>query len=304
MQIRPAAADWAPRLRRRNPLRQWNDKEWWFAFAWEPESRFYLSWAFVRAFYGDHFGALAVQVGDGEPATLQRSLVLDRVRRGEQLCLENAGRLGVSFTEEQGRFRFNLAADGWKVELTAGPSPVPAFVRNEDQFVRRYSIVHTYGHPVEGTVTVGGRTRTLRTDRSYFDHCFGNVPPHTGWHWLAVQNRETALTSLVNYGPHAQLYTHVLHEGDWVRLGQDVSFDPHPPTGGGRWRVTSPDLELLVEPLGRNVSITRMPPVVPFLANLTHTELLVSASGRVRVEGRWREHHDLVGVMEEHCGRW
>jgi hypothetical protein len=304
MPTRLAANDWAPLLVRRNPLRQWSEKEWWFAYAWDPAARFYVSWAFVRAFYGDHFGIVAFQEGDGAPVTLQRSLILDRVERGGRLCLENAGRLHVGFSEDAGRFAFSLAAGEWSAELSVAPSPLPPFVRREDQFVRHYSVIHTYGNPVEGTVTVGGKTRTLRTDRSYLDHCYGDVPSRTGWHWLAVQNEETALTSLVNYGPHAQLYTHVLHGGSWIRLGQDVSFDARSLASDGRWRLTSPDLDLTVEPLGRNVAVTRMPPLLPLLANLTHAEHVVRASGGVRVEGRWVEHAALVGVMEEHFGRW
>lgn len=301
----PAGAPWAPLLHRRNPLRQWNEKEWWFAYVWDPAQSFYFSWAFVRAFYGDHFGALAVPVGDGAPVTIQKSLLLDRVSEDGRLRLENQSRSwAVRYSEAGGKLRLFLEAEGWKADLSIEPSAVPSFERRENQFVRSYSVFHTYRNRVKGTVTVGGRERRLDSDHTYLDHCFGNVPARTGWHWIALQNRETALTSLVNYGPHAQLYTHVLRDGGWTRLAQDVSFDPGPGSPGRTWRVTSPDLDLSVEPLGRNDAITKMPPLLPFLADLTHTELLVRAAGRIRIDGRWREHGDLVGVMEEHFGRW
>src|SRR5512145_40144 len=35
MKTRLSAADWVPLLVRRNPLRQWNEKEWWFSYAWD-----------------------------------------------------------------------------------------------------------------------------------------------------------------------------------------------------------------------------------------------------------------------------
>jgi hypothetical protein len=37
---------------------------------------------------------------------------------------------------------------------------------------------------------------------------------------------------------------------------------------------------------------------------VTHSELYVSAEGRIRVDGRWYDVGGLSGVMEQHAGRW
>jgi hypothetical protein len=149
--------------------------------------------------------------------------------------------------------------------------------------------------------------------RAYYDHCYGTLPAHTGWHWLAVQNHDVALSSLVNYGPYAQRYTHAWfsersgspRSNEWVRLEQSVSFERRRPGDWTQpWRVTSSELDLEVRLIMHETRRTRIPPLTRFLVDLSHTEVFVEASGRIRVDGTWVAVDHLVGAMEEHYGRW
>jgi hypothetical protein len=292
-------------LERRNIRRQWNEKEWWFSYCFDPAFPFYLSWAFVRSSYSDYFSIFALDLKGNKQWTFHKNLLLDRAPGDGPQRLEKKSRnFAVLFGEEGGVRRFRLTTKSWDVDLVVGESPFTPFVKRENQFQRHYFVEHTYRNPAGGTIMIDGRRYALRTDHTYFDHCFGNVPRRTGWHWIAVQNRDTALTSLVNYGPYAQRYTQVLDAGRWLRLGQDVTFEHDSARPQEPWRVTSPELDLTAEILGQEATITRIPPFVPFLVNINHTEFVVKASGRVRINGAWREQRDLIGVMEEHHGWW
>lgn len=152
--------------------------------------------------------------------------------------------------------------------------------------------------------------------RGYFDHCYGRLPHPTAWHWIAVQNEEVALSILVNYGPEPQVYAQCLwvnrataHNGRWVRLDPMVAFEkPDFDMGSGSfegsWRITSTDVDLHMLCLQHVTDRTRIPPIVPLLARLDHTEVFVSVSGRIRVDGQWLETGEMRGVFEEHRGTW
>ena len=113
-----------------------------------------------------------------------------------------------------------------------------------------------------------------------------------------------ALASLVNHGPRAQRYTQV-HDGrEWTRLQETVTFDYDRNDLAQPWRVTSPELDLVVEPVALHLDHVQIPPVVPFLLNLHHNELAVRVRGRLRLDGRWHDVGVMQGVMEEHHGRW
>jgi hypothetical protein len=296
---------WKVLLKRRNIIRQRNEKEWWFSYCFDHTFLFYLSWAFVRSCYSDYFSIFALDTKSNEKWMFHKNLLLDRVpEKGPQRLEKRSHDFAVRFGEEDDARRFRLTTGPWEIDLMIGESPFSPFVKRENQFLRHYLVAHTYKNPVEGTVAINGRRYALRTDHTYFDHCFGNVPRRTGWHWIAVQNRDTALTSLVNYGPYAQRYTQVLNAGRWLRLGQDVTFEYDSARPQEPWRVTSPDMDLTVEILGHAATITRIPALVPVLVNINHTEFVVKAFGRVHIDGAWREQRDLIGVMEEHRGRW
>ena len=56
--------------------------------------------------------------------------------------------------------------------------------------------------------------------------------------------------------------------------------------------------------LQRMTNHTRLPPIIPFMADLWRTEAFVTAKGRIRVDGHWLPTGELFGVMEEHYGCW
>lgn len=90
-----------------------------------------------------------------------------------------------------------------------------------------------------------------------------------------------------------------------MRLNQNVSFgQPSNRSLTDSWDVTSTDMELEVTPSQVVTREHRIPPLVPFIVNLRHSEMPVSVRGRVKVEGTWVDVGELRGVMEQHFGRW
>ncbi len=266
----------------------------------------YFSWTFFRAFYSDYFGLFALDLLKNRQWSLQKICRFDSTQPPHDgMRLSKSGRsfsLLSEMCEGQGHLRLSTKRLG--VELVIRPSNVPRFSKNENQFVRHYGFEHRYKNPVSGVVTLDGIAYPVNSDYSYQDHCFGNVPRRTGWHWIALQNDAIALTSLVNYGPYGQRYSQVYDGKDWVRLDQDVAFEQDRGNSGGVWRITSTDMDLKLTARGMTRKITRIPPLLPVLVKVDHTEFLVEAAGRVRINGSWQTVRQLVGVMEEHHGRW
>jgi hypothetical protein len=152
--------------------------------------------------------------------------------------------------------------------------------------IENYGLLHYFHNIASGNIEIRGHKYHLTDALTYFDHCWGRVPSRTGWHWLAVQNPQLALSSLVNYGPYAQRYTQAWfsentdspRRREWVRLEQSVSFERLDVMGPGLpWRVSSSDLELEVHALQSKTNHTRIPPFTRFLVDLHHTEIYVRA---------------------------
>lgn len=295
-------------------LGQWRDKEWWYTGFHDPRSGAYFSWSLIRVNLCDEFAFSVFDPRDSAPVHFESKLFLDQPRGSDGLSLLNKSR--DLELEYQGR-----AEEGWSFRLKAGgceanleiQSALPAFTKFDNELVDRYGLLHLFQNRATGTVRTPARSYQLDGALGYYDHCFGRIPADSGWHWVALWNEEVALASLVNYGVYPQRYTQVLFRknaenyrvGEWIRLDQDVSFEQEPGhVVGGPWKVTSCELELDVQPQQWVTGREQIPPLVPFLVDIRHSELFVKARGRVRVDGRWLETGELAGVMEQHFGRW
>jgi hypothetical protein len=62
------------------------------------------------------------------------------------------------------------------------------------------------------------------------------------------------------------------------------------------------DIELQIQL--RCFSQQRIPPLLPLLLKIDHSECFVKASGHIRVDGDWMETGEMYGVLEEHHGIW
>lgn len=288
-------------LRSRWPFwRAWREKEWFFSCLHDPQAGVYCSWTFARTFYAETFRFWLCDLRTDRSWHLDRRILFDRQQTPGHLDLRWAKR--GALIEYQGagdEAAFSMRDERFRVDLEL-VRRWPSFVRRENQFVCDYTLLHDFGNEVRGAIEVEGERFAVDTRRCYTDHCFGRVPSRTGWHWLAVQDEQLALASLVNYGPYAQRYTQMFAGGEWVRLAPDVNFDYDPRRPLEPWRVTSVDLDLVARPVRLHPDRVRVPPFV----DIRHDELHVEVEGRVRVEGRWRAVGGLTGVMESHHGRW
>jgi len=259
------------------------------------------------------------RLGDGALPRLQRYCLLDCEQPGAGLALRGRGRdwkVSFQLVEEpgpdQGSWRFLLESAALAADVRIEPV-TPPFTKFDNELQNHYAIVHYFQARATGRVSVaGGTDHVLDGALAYQDHCWGRVPSRTGWHWIAVQGENIALTTLVNYGAYAQRYAQVwLGDGDgarrreWIRLEQGVSFEREDRADlRGRWQITSTDLDLVLEPRQVVTDRTKIPPVAGLLVDLAHTEAAVTVEGRVRIDGRWVDTGPMYGVMEQHGGRW
>lgn len=291
-------------------LSRWREKEWWYSGVHDPQSGVYVSWYFIRVNVVDCFGFTVFDPSLPEPVHFTKKLYLEDQPEGGELVLRHSARdLEVAYTgSAETGWKLSLVRGGITAELDIQPTAAP-YTRFDHELEDQYGLLHFFHNRVTGTVRTPERTYALTDALGYSDHAFGKVPRRTGWHWLAIQNRDVALASLVNYGVHAQRYTQAFfehndsgyREREWIRLDREVSFELAPGQHVGTpWRVTSTDLDLLVTPHQHVASHQE----VPFFVNVDHTEAYVTASGRIRIDGRWERVSDLAGVYEQHAGTW
>ncbi len=295
-------------------LREWRNKEWWYTGAFDAASGAYISWYVVRVNMVDQVTMTIFDPSRETPKQYKKLLWLDRHRPAGVLSLAYRGaKLAFDYRGDE-KEGWTLAFDGGGItaDLTIRPT-IPWFTKFDNEIVENYGLLHFFHNRTSGTVVAGDRRYRLDDALTYYDHCFGRVPTQTGWHWMAVQNESLALSSLVNYGPYAQRYTQAYFKdgeacprpGEWVRLEQSVSFERQYPGDWSKpWRVSSSDLEISMRIVKRTTNRTSLPPVIPFMVDLWHTEAFVMAEGRIRVDGHWLPTGELYGVMEEHYGRW
>ena len=183
---------------------------------------------------------------------------------------------------------------------------IPRFIKQDNYFARTYFLLHYFQNVVDGTLTINGKQYTISKGAGYQDHCYGNVPRKSKWHWIAVQGEKCALASLMNYGPYSQCYTEAFfgkkpNKQGWVRLNQNVSFECYSDKHfDSEWKITSSDMELTCQILAFNNQNNIIPPVV----NLKHYQCYVLVQGKVRVGGIWKQTGKMYGVLEEHYGTW
>ncbi len=292
-----------------NVLGRWREKEWWYTGVHDPKSGCYFSWFFIRVNLVDAFAFSVFDPSLGRTLHFSRKLYLRDCDGNGDLCLEHDSKdLKIRYcgSAERG-WSFRLEGAGFDVDLRGRATSAP-FTKFDDELNDHYGLLHFFHNRVSGSVSTAERSYTLDGALGYYDHCFGKVPRRTGWHWLAVQNEEVALASLVNYGPHAQRYTQAWFEQneedyrtrEWIRLDQNVSFESPMRALDQPWRVTSPELDLEVVPQLHHTDVQQ----IPFAVNVTHSEVFVKAHGRIRVDGRWFAVENLAGVMEQHAGTW
>lgn len=286
------------------------NKEWWYA-GWVDESRtIYISFHVVRLPAVDNVAFTVFDLDLGRPVARSRKVFLTVPSGLDRTDLRARFRAGHVHYEGSSAAGWDLrfADRGLAADIVITPT-TPPFTKQENQFAHHYSMVCTMDAAVSGTVTAGDREYAFDHALGYADHCFGDVPRRTGWHWLAVQNVDMALVALLNYGAYGQRYSQLLHAGpngvkQWERLSQDGSFEYSPSNPGQTWRLTSMDVDVEID-LMQTVRIKeQLPPLVPFWINLTHDESFVRARGRIRTERGWVALDDAYGVLEEHHGVW
>lgn len=289
------------RLGSAHGLRQ---KEWWFTYLFDRRAGLYMSWSFARSFLVDKFRLWVCDLATGAAEAVDHTLYLDPRQRPGALDLRarSAG-LAVVHEGEGRRARFEVTTAKVAAALEFRRSPAP-FVRRDNHFTDHYTLLHTFHDRVRGSVHALGRAYEIDTPLSYHDHCFGKVPSRMGWQWLAAQSESTAIASLCNHGPAPQRYTQLFIDGEWHRLSPDVHFDYDPGDLLAPWRLTSAELDLEIRPLHLHRDRVAIPRALPLLVDLQHNELCVEARGSARIRGRERALDGLVGVVEEHFGRW
>jgi hypothetical protein len=303
-----------------NFLRRRRYKEWWYTGVYDPATRVYVSWYFIRAVVVDRLTVTVFDPSLGEDAALPRLTTRCRLRELDPipgLCLEGRGPgLSASFrwsAPPESCWRFILGSRSLEADVRIEPT-TPAFTKFDDELRSHHSIVHYFHGRGNGEVRVpGGPGYRLTNAQVYLDHCYGEVPAACGWHWIAVQDQRVGLAVLVNYGPYGQRFAQVWlapgtgspRDGRWVRLEQAASFERTTRDDlRGPWMVTSADLEIEVRPRRMVTDRIKMPPLIGLLVDVTHTESVVEARGRVRVDGTWVDVGVLHGVMEQHSGHW
>lgn len=291
-------------LNRLNVVQSLQEKEWWFSYLYDERTHVYFSWSFSRSFVSDHFRFWLHDLQTERTWRYSKNLFLEPSQHEGVLDLQYHKGMDISYEAiDSGHARLRLANARFHFDLTLARSPYP-FIKRDNYFRYHYTLLHHFRNHVQGHLELDGQRYDVDTFTSYADHCFGKVPSRTKWHWLAVQNQDVFFASLANYGAYAQKYTHVFHGGQWHRLSEDVSFeyDHRHPTR--EWRLTSPDLDLEIHPLQIHPSRVSVPPLLPLAINLKHNELIVKVRGKIRIDGAFVDVDELVGVMEEHHGRW
>jgi hypothetical protein len=294
-------------------IKQWHDKEWWYTGFYDEQNNIYFSFFFVRVNLIDQFSFTLFDPESNKATQFDKKLYLKKKQVKDKLCLNyHSLNLTIEYNgDEINGWSFRFKNKDYQIELDFKPS-IPYFTKFDDEFTYKYTLLHFFNNRASGFIKTPQMNYTISDAMTYYDHCFGTVPSKPGWHWIAVQNSEVSLASLTNYGAYAQRYTQIYFRKNkedyqldkWIRLDQDVSFEYYEDKLKSDWRVTSPDMDLIVTPLMYTLDSEKIPPIVSFLVNIDHYEFFVRASGKVRVDGKWLEVNNLYGVMEEQSGKW
>lgn len=321
-------------------IKSFNEKEWWysgiqFEFTGDDgkQKTGFIGISEIRSIFID---STAVVYYDGENAFPQKKKCRNKLLAGyylkknlkktdgHSLCVDSK-HLKFNYSEidcdgEKNGYNFYFKTSGLKkfnggdieVQLTL-QHKLPAFEKYDDYFDNYYGLVNHFLYIQSGKIVVGGKEIVLGTGENnliYQDHCFGDVPRKTKWHWAAVWNKNTLLDVLTNYGVYPQNYTEVYLPGkteNWARLNQDVSFEckDRPNRFTSQWKITSTHLDLNMELMGTALEREAIPfKWWAFFINLFHYQCFARVWGKVLVDGEWVETGDMFGVFEEHHGTW
>ncbi|OPX88467.1 MAG: hypothetical protein A4E53_01896 [Pelotomaculum sp. PtaB.Bin104] len=298
------------KVKRSDLLKNPRNKEWWYIGCFDESQNLYFSFSLIRSPFIDKFTFTVFDIRYPKPFIYGKKMYLESDQKKQQLDLsKNTRGLHINYfgTGEKGWF-FNLKGKDISVSLEITPTQ-PYFTKFDNQFINQYSLLYFMQNKVRGEMTIHGHLYKIDSALGYYDHCFGRVPRRTSWHWLAVQNKDIAFVSLINYGPYPQLYTQVLvktaqGKSEWVRLSQQVSFEYTPESKNTRWLLTSCDADLSVDVLMIAKTREKIPPLLPVIINLQHDEYFVRVKGRVKVDHGWINVGVMHGVLEEHYGKW
>jgi hypothetical protein len=289
-------------------LLQPRHKEWLYTSVYDKALDVYISFVFIRIPLADQLTLIVFDPEEKEPFVFRNMMVLDKVQAEGKLDLV-FGKKNINaryFGSGEEGWEFRLSGDGVSVQLKFKPAAL-CFTEVYPMKRSKYSLLQYFQNDVSGTVVVPGCSYTLEHASGIYDRCFGIVPRKTGWHWLAVQNEDIAITAWFHDWEDSPDYSHVLvrkADGmrEWVELCAAVTFARD--SGKNRWHVSAEDLDLDVEILMTSPFRQEMPPLIPFFINLQHDDHFVRATGRVLVEGVWIHCGAMHGVLEEHKGIW
>lgn len=297
-----------------NILKNHSKKEWWYTGVHDPASGVYLGFSLIRTALIDSFHAVLFDSVNQQKYECGWKGYIASDNPPDQLSLQVHNKKFSLDYRGRGELGWHcqIRAQNFAADLHSHAT-LPPFTKYDNMFDHEYTLLHFFGNAVEGFVQAQGKEFRFRNALGYYDHCFGKVPARSRWHWIAVQNRDFAIASLMNYGATAQCYTQCYsrvstpHDTSnrWIRLDQDVSFEYNPEERWTTpWRITSPDMDLELNVIQRCSSRERIPPLVPFLISIDHDECFVNVRGKVRLDGHWQSTGDLFGVLEEHHGHW
>lgn len=302
-------------LSRWNIIKEWRDKEWWYSGFYDSNNNIYFSFFFVRVNFIDQFILTLFDPEKNKIYEFGKKLYLNKEQKKDKLCLNyHSNDITIEYNgDEINGWVFKFENKDFNVQLNFKPQ-IPYFTKFENQYVYKYGLMHFFNNLTNGFIKLSSNTYEIKDALCYYDHCFGRIPSKSAWHWIAVQNEDVSLASLVNYGPYAQRYTEIYLKKNnknfgldkWIRLNQDVTFEHYDSSNNleSRWKITSTDMELTATPLIYILDRTKVPNLMPFLDNIKHYEFFIKVSGKVRIDREWIEIKDLYGVMEQHSGKW
>jgi len=297
-----------------NPFVSSKEKEWWYTGISDPDNNIFLGFSVIRVMFMDSISVTLFDPERDEALEVSWKGFLDKEIPPGQLYLKaHNKKISFSYTgsEEEG-WHFSFQSPELSADLAIQKS-IPHFTKFDNYFVDDYMLLHYFMNRVNGSIQTKEKTYTVNTAQGYLDHCAGTVPGKTKWHWIAVQNKNCALASLMNYGVYPQCYTQSYFAGAapeaalnrWIRLDQDVSFESyHKDRFNKSWRISSPDMFLKCKIIQTSLEHERIPPLIPFLVKLDHYQCSVEIEGCIRVDGSWIETGPMHGVLEEHYGNW
>ncbi len=291
---------------RLNIKESFREKEWWFTYCYDEKLQLYFGCFFLRTYPIDHFNFICFDLKNNKRWEFEKDIRLSPDYEKGKLDLKFRNKdFSVSYVGNgDGEREFLFKSEQHTISLNFKEGPVPPFTKRDNNFVNNFTLFHLFQQRVKGTLNFEGNRYDIDTQNSYYDHCSGKSPSNTGWHWLAVNNEKSSLASLINYGSNAQKYTQFYGNGEWHRLFQDVSFEYDMKNLQNPWSITSPDMELIAEPMDMKHKIIKVPRMLPFLIDIVHYEFIVKVNGRVRINNKWVDFSNAYGVMEEHHGKW